>query len=378
MGHPQRTSTDAGNLVLHHEAAGREVRGHSSGRSRLRRSSTGLGPGQVQTRRVLVPDGTGRVGLVGPVAVRVEVLGSVQDPSESFEGRALGAVLRVFSRVALRVEVHLSRDHLALVVEEALGAVHALAEPRAHVVDAVHERGGGLVAGARIPAREEVGVVAVRGRVGQLVVVGRADGPELAVVSREVVDGPRLEAVRLGTRVTGTGQGGPGDAFVLAVLATACRSCRTRRRSPAPTRSTPPGADESRPSNRRRRTARTFRLGGRGRARPDAARRHFAASPPRPATVIPTACAPMHLRPGAPWTRYGQPLPRTHGPRRPCGAPRRHRRGFHFAASAACSAAAARSTSSVRSSEADMNTRGRTGRRAGARGRRGTAALLRA
>ena len=74
----------------------------------------------------------------------------------------------------------------------------------------------------------------MRGRIRQLVTVGRADGPELTVVSREIVDGSRLEAVRIRTRVTGTGQGGPGEAFVLAALATgvdrAERGCRARRR----------------------------------------------------------------------------------------------------------------------------------------------------
>ena len=84
---------DAGDLVLHHEAAGREVRGHARGRPAAQVEHRAR-PGQVQTRRVLVPDGTGRVRLVGPVAVRVEVLRPVQYPPESFEGRALGAVLR--------------------------------------------------------------------------------------------------------------------------------------------------------------------------------------------------------------------------------------------------------------------------------------------
>ena len=233
MGDPQRAFAHAGNLVLHHEAAGREIGGHAR-RRRAAEVEHRTGPGLVQPRRVVVSDRPGRVGLIGPVAVRVEVLGSVQGPPESLHGQALGAVFRVPVGPAGRLQVHRARVHLALVVEQPLGSFHAFCEPRAHVVHAGHQRIGGLVAGTRIPALEEVGVVAMRRRVRQLVTVGRPDGPELTVVSGEIVDGSRREAGRIRTRLTGTGQGGPGDAFVLAALAAgvdgAERGRRARRR----------------------------------------------------------------------------------------------------------------------------------------------------
>ena len=91
---------------------------------------------------------------------------------------ALGAGFLGLAGTALRVEVHLAGDHLALVVEESLGAFHPFSEPSAQVVHAGHQRCGGLLAGTRISAREEIGVVAMRSRVRQLVIVGRPDRPE--------------------------------------------------------------------------------------------------------------------------------------------------------------------------------------------------------
>ena len=98
---------------------------------------------------------------------------------------------------AFRVEGDLVRDHLALVVEKCRCAVRPLSEANPQVVHAVQQRVRGLLAGPRILAGEEVGVVAVRGRMRQLVAVGRPDGPELTVVSGEIVDRPRREAVRV-------------------------------------------------------------------------------------------------------------------------------------------------------------------------------------
>src|SRR6476661_8317733 len=149
MCHTLPAFTDTGNLVLHHEAPGREIGGHTWGlvaaeiehRTRTK---------QVQTRRVVVPDRTGRVCFIGPVAVRVEVLRSVQRPPESFYGRALGAILFDFAGIALRVEVHLAWDHLALVVEQTLGADHCSSELTSQMVHAGHQRRGGLLAGTRI------------------------------------------------------------------------------------------------------------------------------------------------------------------------------------------------------------------------------------
>ena len=93
-----------------------------------------------------------------------------------------------------RLQVHRAWVHLALVVEQPLGSFHPFSEPGAHVVHAGHQRIGGLVVGTRIPALEEIGVVAMRRRIRQLVTVGRPDGPELTAVSGEIVDGSRCEA----------------------------------------------------------------------------------------------------------------------------------------------------------------------------------------
>jgi hypothetical protein len=63
------------------------------------------------------------------------------------------------------------------------------------VVHAGQESGGGLRTGLRISGLEEVGVVAVRGRIGDLVAVRRTHASELLVVPGEEVDGRRLQAV---------------------------------------------------------------------------------------------------------------------------------------------------------------------------------------
>src|SRR3954453_19861342 len=67
------------------------------------------------------------------------------------------------------------------------------ANRHAQVVHAGHQRGGGLIAGTRISAVEEVSLVAMRRRIRQLVTIGRPDGSELMAVSREIVNGSRLE-----------------------------------------------------------------------------------------------------------------------------------------------------------------------------------------
>ena len=54
------------------------------------------------------------------------------------------------------------------------------------MIDAVHQRGSGLVAGRAITAREVIGVIAVCRRIRELVAVRRTDSPEFAVVSREI------------------------------------------------------------------------------------------------------------------------------------------------------------------------------------------------
>src|SRR5688500_15266249 len=89
------------------------------------------------------------------------------------------------------------------------------------MVHAGHQCGSGLVTGPRIAGFEEVGTVAVRGRIGYLVAVRSSHAPELAVVPCEEVHGRRLKTVVVRACVTGTGQGGASDPFVLAVLATA-------------------------------------------------------------------------------------------------------------------------------------------------------------
>ena len=191
-------------------------------------------PGLVQARRIVVSDRPGRVGFIGPVAVRVEVLGSVQGPPESFHRQALGAVFSVPAGPAGRLQIHRVCDHLALVVEQPRGSVHSFPEPHAHVVHAGHQRGGGLVAGTRIAALEEVGVVAMRRRIRQLVTVGRPDGPELWSVPREIVDGS-------GSKQYGSEPASPAQDRAARVT----RSC-SRRWPPVsivPNAAAEPGAD---------------------------------------------------------------------------------------------------------------------------------------
>ena len=53
--------------------------------------------------------------------------------------------------------------------EENLGAVDRFVEPHVQVVHAVYETGSRLVAGTQIVARTEIGVGAMRSKIGQLV-----------------------------------------------------------------------------------------------------------------------------------------------------------------------------------------------------------------
>jgi hypothetical protein len=106
--------------------------------------------------------------------------------------------------------------------------------------------------GTRIPALEKVGVIAMRRRIRQLVTVGRPDGPELTVVSREIVDGSRREAVPIRTRLTGTGQSGPSETLVLAALAAGVDRAE---RSNAPTSMTVRPALRSRRADQAARSA---------------------------------------------------------------------------------------------------------------------------
>ena len=60
---------------------------------------------------------------------------------------------------------------------------------------AVHERAGSLFATSGITSAQEVGVIAVRGRIRYFVAVRSADPTERLVVTGELIHGPRLEAV---------------------------------------------------------------------------------------------------------------------------------------------------------------------------------------
>src|SRR4051794_16434831 len=140
MGHPLLAFPDSGDLISERVAAagevGRYVRGRLGAQVEHRTR-----PGEVQSRRVVGSDGTGRVGRIGPVAVCVEVLRSVQDPAESFEGLALCPGVRGLTRgglpeSAFRVEGNLVRDDLALGVEKRWCAVRPLPEATTQLVDA--------------------------------------------------------------------------------------------------------------------------------------------------------------------------------------------------------------------------------------------------
>jgi hypothetical protein len=127
-------------------------------------------------------------------AVRVEVLRSLQDPSECPEGCALGArVLRLtgggLTEPAVRYEADLVGHNLALRVEEFRSAVNAFREADAQLVHAVKECVRGLLASPGILPGQEVDVVTMRGGKRQLVLVRRSDSPELAVIpARRSID----------------------------------------------------------------------------------------------------------------------------------------------------------------------------------------------
>lgn len=99
MCHPVLAFSDAGDLTPRHIATCREVGGHSRGR-RAAEVENRTWPRQIQTWRVVVSGRTGRVFLVSPVAVRVEVLYTVQSPPRSLHYAALGASRRMFGILA--------------------------------------------------------------------------------------------------------------------------------------------------------------------------------------------------------------------------------------------------------------------------------------
>ena len=178
---------DAGNLVAQHVAAGREL----GGRARRRRAR-GQAPHSAQAGSDLAGyrlRSAGRVCFIGPVAVRVEVLGPVLGPPESFQSQALGAVFAVLSGPAGRLQVRRARDHPALVVEQPLSALHPFCEPRGPVSHTSHRRGDSLITGTRIAALEEVGVVqCAAGSDGSSLSGPRP--PRTMVVTGEIVDDP--------------------------------------------------------------------------------------------------------------------------------------------------------------------------------------------
>src|SRR5215207_3129226 len=70
----------------------------------------------------------------------------------------------------------------------------------------------------RVSAGAEVSIVAMRGRVGQLVAVGCPDGPELAVAPCKVIDGFRLETGVRESNAICTRQCRPRYPLMLAIL----------------------------------------------------------------------------------------------------------------------------------------------------------------
>ena len=218
MCHSPLAFTDTRHLVLDDETPGGELGRHDRGRVAAKVEHVSR-PGPIQTRRVVGPYRTGRVRLVGPIAVGVEILRSVQNPPERLQGRALGTALPGFEDLALGVEVDLARDGTGVDVEKIPRTFHCFVETDAQMVHAVHKPGGGNVAGERVVRREKVGVVAMGGRIEDLVAVRGADAAEFAVMSREGIHGSRLEAVSDRARVTGAGEGGAGEPFMFTVLA---------------------------------------------------------------------------------------------------------------------------------------------------------------
>ena len=129
-------------------------------------------------------DGPGPLHL--PSCCVRRVLCPVQDSPEPLEGRTFRAALCAIAQLAFRRDSYLGVDHLALVVEETLGAVDRFSEPAAQMSQTVHDCCSRQVAGVRVFAGVEVGIVAMRGRIGQLVAVGCPDGPEFAVMPCEI------------------------------------------------------------------------------------------------------------------------------------------------------------------------------------------------
>ena len=128
MCHPPLAFADAGDLIPEHIATCREVGRHSRGR-RAAEVENRTRPGQIQTLRIVVSDRTGRVWLVSPVAVRVEVLRSVQGPPQSLYYSALGPPRRAFGGPTLGFDAHQIFNDSALVIEEVLCPFRALFEP---------------------------------------------------------------------------------------------------------------------------------------------------------------------------------------------------------------------------------------------------------
>jgi hypothetical protein len=192
MGHPLCAHPDPRNPVLEHVASGRQVGRHDR-RVAAAQVEDGARRRQVQASWIVDTDRTGGIRLVGPVAVRVEVLHPVQGSTEPLDRPALGSLF-VLGQLAVDVELHLGGDDAPVAVEQVAGRVDRFPEATAQVAHATAETRDRLVKGTWIAVDEKIGIIAVCGRVGNLGEIRRSDGAEPSPVAGELVRRSRLEA----------------------------------------------------------------------------------------------------------------------------------------------------------------------------------------
>jgi hypothetical protein len=187
---------DAGYTVPEHVATGDEVRWHVRG-TFTAEVQYRTWPRQIQAWGVVRSDRTAWICFICPVAVRVKVLCPVQCSPQSFNGLALGPVAYITEILTVRVETRRVGNNLILPVEQALRAVHSLSEASAKMGHAVQELTSSLFAATRVTTVQEVGVIAMRGRIRYLVAIRSAYATERLAAARELVHGLRLEAVAI-------------------------------------------------------------------------------------------------------------------------------------------------------------------------------------
>ena len=237
MGDSPFACPDTRHAVAEHEASGRQV-GADGRRAVPRRSRTGLGAGRFKPGGLSAPIGRARIRLVGPVAVRVEVLRPVQGSTETLQGLALGALFGLASNPQSVSRFTSAPTIWPLVVEQTPARRSPRRSDRA---DGRHNREarGGLVARVRIAAVEKSASSQCAAGSDISVRSGAPTAPNF-------FPWPASWSTDLGSKQSPSEPVPAGQATAARVIRSCSRFCprrrssRTRRPGPEPTQRTGP------------------------------------------------------------------------------------------------------------------------------------------